>query len=203
MIKKISILILLLTSTLTVKAQVIDAKINVLAASVAIVNPSLEVGFGKHSAVAADFLGVFAPKNYMGTGYPFEMTMVLLEYRYYVSKNHRGFFTGANFGWNNFRMNKNVIPFVNHDHNKDTYDVGSGRVFGINLGYKFVFAERFGLELSVAGGWQHTKHEKYNNEGVRLVEMNGSGEWLLYKAGITFSYRFGSSVKAALANKKR
>lgn len=203
MLKKIPVLILLLVSTLTVKAQVIDAKINILAASVAIVNPSLEVGFGKHSAIAADFLGVFASKNYMRTGYPFEMTMAILEYRYYVSKNHRGFFAGANFGWNNFRMNKNVIPFINHDHAKDTYDVGNGKIFGVNLGYKFVFAERFGLEVSAAGGWQLSKHEKYNNQGVRIVDMNKSGEWLMYKAGITFSYRFGSSVKAALANRKR
>lgn len=180
--------------------QIAEVKVNVMAGAVAIFNPSIEIGFGKHSGVSMDFVGAFAEENYMGTGYPFLASMGIMGYRFYTKKDsHRGFFVGADLGFNTFKMNKNIIPLVAHDHSKNTYDFGYGILMGMTLGYKFLFKERWGVEISVSGGWQHSQHEVYqkgdNNKYYKAVDMNASAEWFPYKAGVYLTYRFGNPKK--------
>lgn len=189
--------ILLSIVTLNGYAQTAEVKVNLLAGAVAIFNPSIEVGFGNKSAITMDYVGVYAEENYMNTGYPFLFTMGLFGYRHYIfNNNHKGFFIGGDFGLDQFRMNKNIIPIVVNDHGDDGYDVGHGYLFGATLGYKYNISRRFNIEASISGGWHHARHECYTGEGVRTVELNASAEWLLYKAGISLSYIFGSSAKS-------
>lgn len=192
--KKLLLIFSFAMAVTAVKAQnnmYVEPKLNVPAAAIAIINPAVEIGFCNHSALELSLIGAFAKNNYLGTGYPFLFNMTLLEYRnYFLNKEHKGLFAGVNLGWNMFKTNKNMIPIIDHGKDPDSYDWGFGTPIGATVGYKFLFKERFGLEISVSGGWQHTWHEPYL-KGSMQKEMNASGEWLIYKGGIYFSYRFG------------
>ena len=194
--KKITLaLVLLFSVTVASHAQVAEVKVNAAAGALAIFNPSIEVGFGKYSAVSLDFIGAFAEKDYLGTGFPMLMSYGLMGYRFYIKPDvHKGFFVGADLGFNTFKMNKDIVPFVANDGG-GRYDVGYGVVMGGTVGYKFLFKERWGVELSVSYGWQHSQHEGYNLAGQKLFDMNASAEWLPYKAGIYITYRLGKPRK--------
>lgn len=174
-------------------AQTAEVKVNLLAGALTIFNPSIEVGFGEASAITMDYFGAYSENNFINTDYPFLFSMGVFGYRHYISKqSHRGFFVGGDFGIDQFRMNKNIIPFVASDHSDDGYDVGYGFLLGVTLGYKYNITKRFNIEASVSGGWHLAQHECYTSTGVRTVEFNPSGEWTLYKAGIYLSYILGS-----------
>ncbi len=173
-----------------VEAKSAEVKVNVLAGAVTIFNPSLEVSCGENSSLVFDYMGAYAKDDFMGMGYPLMFSMGLFEYRYYLgSKEHSGLFLGGNVGIDTFRMNKNILPAVAHDHADESYDVGQGFLIGVTIGYKYNFAKRWGVEASVTGGWSHSQHEGYNSAGERQFELNASAEWLPYKAGIYINYR--------------
>lgn len=193
--KKLLLLLILVTTSATIFAQeknyYIEPKLNIAGAAIAIFNPALEIGFGKRSAVNFDYVGIYAKKNYMGTGYPFLLSMVTFDYRVYVlNKLHKGLFFGGGMGLGSYKMNKNIIPFVSNDKPKNAYDWGTNVMLGATAGYKFLIKDRFGIEISVTGGWQHSQHEVYNSKGELQAPMNASGEWTAYKGGVYFTYRF-------------
>lgn len=172
--------------------QITEVKVNVLAGAITIFNPSIEIGFGKASAITMDYAGSYAETNFMGTGYPFLATMGLFGYRHYIKNdNHLGFFIGGDFGLDQFMMNKNLIPLVPHDHAESGYDVCHGYLIGSTIGYKYKISHHFNIEASVSWGWHHSRHEGYTEDGVRTFKYNASAEWTPYKAGIYVSYVFG------------
>lgn len=192
------LLMLLLTISIgavSIKAEAqitVEPKINLAMAAVTVFNPAVEIGFGERSAVQLEYFGAYSKSNFMGTGSPLIMNVSMIEYRrYLLNREHRGFFAGANFGTQMYKMSKNVIPIIGDDIYKGYYDWGFGVVIGLHLGYKFVFQERIGLEFSAAGGWQRSQHERYLNNGELNAAMNATGEWFPYKLGISLSYRFG------------
>lgn len=189
--RKILVLVSVLVCTVSIsKAQIVDVKVNVAAGALAIYNPSIEVGFASHSAISMDFIGVFARENWMGTGHPFLLSMGLFGYKYYFKKDvHQGFFLGADFGLNTFKMHKNIVPLVINDKN-NAYDVGYGYVIGSTFGYKHRFNYYWGIEASVSYGFHHCQHESYSSNGNK-GEMSASAEWVPYKAGIYLTYRIG------------
>ncbi len=177
-------------SASTASAQTAEVKFNVASAAIAIINPSMEVGFGKNSAITFDYVGAFSETEYLNTGKQFLLGMGVFGYRYYIQDNaHCGFFVGGEAGLNVFRMNKNLAALAANDKGEDMYDVGHGHFFGLNIGYKYPISSRFNIEASISGGWQYSMHEGYSSEGDRYVDFNPSGEWLLYKAGLYLSYR--------------
>lgn len=186
-------IVLLTTSKARAQEFYIEPKINVAAAAVALFNPAIEFGWGARSAFQVEYWGAYAKNNYMGSGAPLILNMAMAEYRaYLLNKEHKGLFAGFDFGLHHFKAEKKVLPFLPSDHGDvGVYDWGYGFVLGVNVGYKFLFKERFGLEIFAAFGWQHTQHEQYNGAGDMLYSMNGSAEWVPYKGGVSFSYRFG------------
>lgn len=170
----------------------IEAKFNIASVIVGIVNPAVEIGFNKYSSITFEYIGSYANSNFMDSGHPLIINMVYLEYRRYIlNRGHKGFFIAGGLGTMNYKMNKNVLPFLNNKGGNNTYDWGHGVVIGATLGYKFLIKDRFGIEVSASGGWQHSQHELYNkHSGDLLVSMNKTGEWTPYKAGVYLSYRF-------------
>ena len=193
--KLILILLTILTGSNTYAQEdklFIDAKLNIASLSVGIVNPMVEIGFFKRSAATIEYIGSYAKSDFMGTGYPLVMSMTYFEYRHYLKKEHKGWFLGVGTGPMVYKLNKSLIPFLKDDGNPDAYAWGQGYVLGGTIGYKFLFKERFGLEISASGGFQHSQREEYSQEdGTLVLPMNKTGEWTLYKAGVYFSYRFG------------
>ncbi len=195
--RKIVLTLALLLTTLCVWAQdrsggiYLEPKLNVAAACVGIVNPALEIGFGKSSAVEYSSVTSFASDSFLGTGYPLLINMIMAEYRNYIfSDEHNGFFVGADVGWNEYKMHKALIPFMQNVALSRSYDWGVGIFLGVTLGYKFRLTDELHLEASASGGWQHSWHEPYV-DGVQVYPFNASGEWLPYKCGLYLSYRLG------------
>ncbi len=170
-------------------AQHAEAKINIAAAAATIINPSLELSVSDRSTVNFDYIGAFAKSNFLGSGYPFMISMGTWGYRRYSKESsYDGFFYGAEAGLFGFRMNKNVVPLVMHDSSITLYDVGFGYLFGFCAGYKYPITKRLSIEANCSFGWQLSQHERYTSAGVRQVELNPSAEWLPYKAGIYINY---------------
>ncbi len=192
--KSVILAIMITLLPIMTQAQTSEVKVNLLAGAITIFNPSIEIGFGKASAITMDYVGAFAEEDFMNSGYPFLFTMGVFGYRHYFSKkeDHRGFFLSGDFGLDQFRMNKNIIPLVVSDHGLSGYDVGYGMLLGVTAGYKYNINKHLNIEGSISGGWHLAHHECYNSNGVRTVTLNPSGEWTPYKAGIYISYIFGS-----------
>ncbi len=170
--------------------RVAEVKVNLLAGAVTIFNPSLELGVGERSSLTAEYIGSFAEYDFMKTGYPLLISVGMVGYRYYLkSSDKSGFFVGADAGLTQYRMAKNVVPLVANDHNGGQIDVGHGYLLGCTVGYKRYIGERFSLEASLSGGYQHSRHEQYRVDGTRSVEFNATAEWTPYKAAINLGYR--------------
>lgn len=193
--KKITLLMLaamLLVARSNAQDFYVEPKVNVLLGCATIFNPAVEIGFGDMSAFQFEYMGAYAKEDFLGRGGPFILNMAIAEYRAYLpGRDHKGFFAGLDMGLHQYKADKNVIPFIANDHDEGVYDWGFGYLFGLNLGYKFLFNDRLGLELSAAIGWQHSQHEQYSADGIRRHNMNASGEWTPYKGGVLLSYRFG------------
>ncbi len=179
---------------------ILEPKINVASLAVGILNPALEIGFGNKSAVELSYVGAYAKSNFMGSGEPLMLCVFMAEYRYYwLNEHHKGFFTGGHFGGDMFKTNKCILPAIGYEGKGRSYDWGQGLMLGVTVGYKFLFKERFGLELSLSGGWHYAWHEPHsymsdsNYDDIDIysvMDINRTAEWLPYKAGAYFSYRF-------------
>ena len=167
-----------------------ELKANVALACVAVFNPALEIGFTKHSALQIEYFGTYAEKNYLGLGFPFYATIGYLDYRYYFKGDMKGWFVGPSFGTGVWKMSRAILSLDFATAANGGYDVGASVFLGVALGYKFLFNDRWGLEISVTDGMVHGNHESYNKHSVLTVKSNGTDEYLPYKGGIYFSYRF-------------
>lgn len=187
-IKMICTALLCLVATKSM-AQCAEVKINLASAAIAVVNPSMELGFAERSAITIDYTGIFAKEDYMGTGYPFMLSMGTFGYRFYTKRNqHSGLFVAGEFALFGFRMNKNIVPLL-ADENRSHYDVGFGYLFGLNAGYKYKISKKFSVEASFSYGWHESMHEGYSEaDGTRLFTLNPSVELIPYKAGIYLTY---------------
>lgn len=189
--KKILLIVVALCVSSQTYAQYAEAKVNVAAGALTVFNPSIEVSFQEFSSLTFDYMGAYAREDFANTGYPFIFSMGLVGYRYYpLNKGeYKGLFVSGDFGLHSFRMNKNLVPLILHDHAETGYDVGYGYVIGATVGYKYPLKGRWSLEASVSWGFQHCQHEGYDVNGVRLFELNASAEWTPYKAGLYLNYR--------------
>ena len=188
--KLIIALISLLVSTNIFSQVMVEPKINIALAAVAIANPAIEFSVSQRSAVQLEFFGSFHPRNFLGSGNPFIATVGYAEYHYYIRDNFKGFYFGGTMGCGNWKMNRSQI-LVGYGNPTGNYDLGYSLIMGLNLGYKFLIKERWGIDINLGGGWVHSLHESYNKHGILVNKMNGSDEFLPFKGGIYISYRLG------------
>ena len=192
------ILLLIISFTYNVSYSqvnvIVEPRANVAMAAIGVVNLGAEFGVSKHSSVGVEYLGSFAADSFLGTGYPFLATVGYLDYRYYTKENLSGFFVGGSFGIGTWKMTRSILPFT-YNQPAGNYDVGSSLMLGLNIGYKFLIEERWGIEISMTGGWVHSKHEGYNKHGVLTYHMNLSDEFLPFKGGVYVTYRLGVKKK--------
>lgn len=150
---------------------------------IGIVNPAIEVKVWDYLSVQLDFMGVFAPKNFLWTGYPLSLGTGFVELRYYPKKTFRGFFCAANVGYGIFRMNKNIYPkfIFGYETNPNTIFVGQALFAGITIGWSFNLPNNWGIEVFWGGGYERSEYESYTHSddgSIRYREWNASAEWL-------------------------
>lgn len=172
------------------------SKINIKLNSVialGIINPAVEFRVFDKGSVQLEALGILAPQNFLGTGYPCSMAAAYAEFRFYPKQVFRGFFCGAHTGLSVYRLNKNILPIFDYKKDPASVQVGQAFLAGITVGYGFVFNRHWGLELSLGYGRQFSTYEAYvpqKDNTVAYRALNGSAEYIPTKGGVLISYRF-------------
>ena len=208
-LKVITLWVMCVFSTLSVNAQLSDTfvprtnvKLSALAA-IGIVNPAVEVRVDEKWSVQLEGMGVFAAKNFLGTGYPLQMGAAFVEARWYPKGVFRKFFLAPNVGGGAFRMNKNILhkffgwaPDLDYKKPENSVQIGHNYMGGITLGYVFTFKKNphWSIEANWSLGRQWAVYESYSHKGDELVlhgEMGGSAEYMpFYRGGIFVAYKW-------------
>lgn len=160
---------------------------------VGIVNPAVEFRVFSKGSVQLEGWGVYAPDNFLGTGYPCSLTLMYGEFRYYPKEVFKGFFGGVHIGAGVYRLNKNVLPIFGYLKDPNSIQVGQNLIVGLTVGYHFTFNKHWGLEVVIGYGRQYSTYESYitKEDGtVTYRSLNGSAEYLPTKAGLLVTYRF-------------
>lgn len=174
----------------------IEPKVNVKLNStvfLGIINPAVEFRVFNKGSVQLEALGILAPRNFLGTGYPCSLAVAYGEFRFYPKQVFKGFFCGVHAGWAAYRLNKNLLPIFGYLKDPASIHVGQAFIAGVTAGYCFTFGKHWGLELSLGVGRQFSVYESYTpkDDGTTSHgELNGSAEYLPTKGGILVAYRF-------------
>ena len=172
-IKKLCLLVILLTAGSAVKAQNAAIKTNLLYDATATVNAGIEFGLAKRWTL--DLSG-----NYKGwdiNGHKWKHWLVQPEFRYWFCDRFARHFLGfhALGGEFNVGLIKNNIRFLGNDyspltdHRYQGWAVGAG----IAYGYAFILGKHWNLELEVGVGYAYLNYDKYKcTECSRKVGEN-------------------------------
>ncbi len=173
-------------------------KLNGLYALAGVVNPSVEFRLSNHSAFQTEL--VYSPWKSIN-GHPLHFGIFMNEYRYYIKQTNRGFYAAANVGMMAFHMSKpefrdGKLRFQNR------YSKGYGFMFGVAVGYEYQFAKRWLLDIFFGYSFMESRYNGYSMEGVTQMNphrpewkepehpdpLNGSGEWLPNKIGLSIGF---------------
>ena len=212
--KKLILFTLLICSIISAKANPRDSingepftpktnvKLNALVC-IGVVNPAFEFRISNKFSVQLEGLGVVAPNNFLGTGYPLQLWSCFLEPRWYPKKVFNGFFLAPNVGSGVFRLNKNILykffgwsPDLNYKKDENSVQIGASLMAGITLGYTYTFKKNphWAIEANWSMGRQWAVYEDYwfNEDKVTgHLPNNGSAEYMpFYRGGIYISYKW-------------
>lgn len=196
---KVLLFITLVSSVHTSSAQV-ELKANLPLAAVLIPNVGVEFQVGKKTSLQLDVLGSFWDSI---DGDPLQITQTFLEFRYYQNNNTSGWFVGGHLGFGMFTLQK-PYDFIIYDHysngeNPDpadgTFKSGRSSFYGLSIGYKKRFNDRWALEAFIGGGYTMSWYKGY--DGMERTDVgednyrdfNGSGEVVLYRGGLMLTYQ--------------
>lgn len=195
----VAICVLALCAVGEARAQ-IYVKLNGLYACVGVINPQVEFRLSNHSSFQTEF--VYSPWKSIAGGHPMHFGIFMNEYRYYIRRHNSGLYMGANVGMMAFNLSK---PEFSHGHLRlrNGYSKGYGFMFGICIGYEYVFRERWVLDAYVGMAFMCSMYNGYSSDGVINMyphrpawkepaspdPFNGSSEWLPNKLGLSIGYR--------------
>lgn len=81
--------------------------------------------------------------------------------------------------------------YINKNRCQKGYDYGLGVVIGLQT----PLSDRWRLDVYAGGGWQLSRYRGYDSiSGEQYIGLNGSGEWIPYRFGVTFAYRLGKKI---------
>lgn len=177
----------------------IYAKINALYACVGVINPQVEFRLSNHSTFQTEF--VYSPWQSIANGHPMHFGIFMNEYRYYIRQHNRGFYVGGNVGMMAFKMSKPELK-GGRITLEDRYSKGYGFMFGLCVGYEYIFRERWVLDAFFGFSYMTSMYNGYSLDGV--IDMhphrpdwkeppspdpfNGSSEWYPNKVGVSIGY---------------
>lgn len=183
--KKLFLLVVFATiSTLSIAQTYIKG--NALYWAVGVINASVETRLSNQFTFNAD--AVFSPWNSVG-GKPYLIGEFIPEVRFYPKKANSGFYVGIYATAHIFKISK-------WNYTSARYQKGWGYGFGATFGYELPIAERWLIDFYVGGGWQGSRYRGYYSAtNEQYIGWNGSGEWIPYKIGVSFSYRLCKNAK--------
>ena len=154
----------------------VNVKLNALVA-IGVVNPAVEFPIHKKWSMQLEGMGIFAGKDFLGTGYPLQMGSFFVEGRYYFKRVYHGFFVAPNVGVGAFRLNKNILhkffgwsPDLDYKKSENSVQTGANVMAGITLGYVHTFKKNphWSVEINWSLGRQWARYEDH------LYDENGT-----------------------------
>ncbi len=170
-------------------------KLNSLAL-VGIFNPAIEFWVGNKFTLQTELLLSPYLNNCLGTGKPFACALAYFEGRYYPRRAFSGFFIGPVVGGGPYKMNKGIYPMYRRDYNNDSYQQGWNMMLGASIGYMFSLSSRWGLEVNIGCGYQHSWYRGFKRESKSepyemYIDWNYDAEFLpFFKGGLLIAYKF-------------
>jgi len=164
-------------------------KTNTIGLALAMANIAIEVDLAKHWSFNLPIY--YSAWDYFKSTIKFRTLAIQPEFRYWLSEENDGFFTGAHFGlaYYNFAFD-GAIRY--QDHNRETPAIGGG----ISIGYRVPISkdQRWKMEFSVGGGVFPLHYDKFHNtprtkDGL-MIESIKKTFWGIDQAAISLSYTF-------------
>ncbi len=174
--KKILVVILLMTTSMAVKAQILALKTNALMDVAMLPNLGVEIATGNRTSLCANGFASWNIYGMKAKTYGF-----IPEFRYWLSGNtFSKLFVGAGG------------TFVHYDLTTGgTNYYGSTYGFGVNVGYDYWLSKRISMEFHAGVGMYYYHHARTGKDDVPVENppYNASGWTVLpYNIGISFVY---------------
>jgi len=179
-----------------------EVKFNAATALVLVPNFGVELHLAPGYTAQLDVLGSFWDSVGEDRD-PYHINETFVEARTYSQKNNQGWFAGAHVGFGMFTIQKGNTPIVYDPYSDgngfnnapNTFQSGRAGFYGLSFGYKQSFGDRWAIEAFLGGGLVQSNYKGYS--GFTRVdvlpgdtrEFNRSGEWVLYRGGLMFTYR--------------
>ena len=164
-------------------------KTNTIGLALAMANIAIEVDLAKHWSFNLPIY--YSTWDYFKSTIKFRTLAIQPEFRYWLSEENDGFFTGAHFGlaYYNFAFD-GAIRY--QDHNRETPAIGGG----ISIGYRVPISkdQRWKMEFSVGGGVYPLNYDKFHNsprtkDGL-MIESIKKTYWGIDQVAVSLSYTF-------------
>ena len=163
--RKLFLLVTVLSAVFSVSAQKIAVKTNLLYDVTSTLNIGLELGVSPRWTV--DLSGNYNPFN-LGNDRKIKHWLVQPEVRYWFCEAFNGHFVAAHVLGGEFNVgNMDLLVFPSF---KDYRYQGNMIGAGLGYGYQFVLGNRWNLGLEIGAGWIRADYDKY--------DCPRCGEWI-------------------------
>lgn len=188
--------ILFTLAMLSVNAQKVAIKTNLLYDATATANLGVEIGLGQRTTLdlSGNYNAWYTDKD---ANEKIRHFLFQPEFRYYTCEKLAGHFFGVhglfteyNINDDNWLLNgfQSASNFSSLEQERSRYE-GSGLGVGISYGYDLVLSNRFNLEFSIGGGFIHFDYDRYGpNRCDPYIESDTKNYFGLTKLGISLVY---------------
>ena len=155
---KVFISFLMLAFSMSLSAQHVGIKNNLLYDATLTPNLGIEIGLGKKTTL--DLSGNYNPFTF-DEGKKIKHWLVQPEFRYWTCERFNGWFFGVHAHGGEFNFASVRMPFNMYkglrDHRYEGYFYGGG----LTAGYQWMLGKRWNLEAAIGVGYARVEYDKY------------------------------------------
>lgn len=184
--KKGIFILVSLVFAVSLYAQEVGIKNNLLYDATLTPNLGLEIGLGKKSTL--DINVGYNPFTFSDMK-KFKHWLVQPEYRFWTCEKFNGTFFGIHAHGGEFSVARLKLPFGAfpslRDHRYEGYFFGGG----ISVGYQWILSKRWNIETSIGAGYAHIKYDKFPCPDCGpKIKSDHFNYWGVTKATISLIY---------------
>lgn len=192
--KLLALLALSLAFSTAAHSQSVALKTNLFYGAYTL-TPNLGIELGLCDHFTLDLSCGYNPWNHDGSDVTNKKLVHLLselELRYWFCSKFNGWFLGAHGLGTIYNISGHNLPALFGDGGKELRYEGHGYGGGISVGYQFILARHWNLELNVGGGYARMHYDKYDAAqcGMELVSDINRDYWGITRAGVSLLYIF-------------
>lgn len=177
---KLTILCILATCNIGVKAQNVAIKTNMLYDVFGVASLGVETATSKH--LSFSLLGSYNPLKYGGAKY--KNFSIQPEFRYYFHRAFTGPYLSGNAVWGGFNFDKMHLGGLYGKHRQGHFGGG-----GLGGGYSWILSNRCNIDLSLSLDVVRTRYDRYREGDLPYKEGKFSSTAIIpIGTGISFVY---------------